>query len=277
MCSATSNSQNAQLTFEVASVKPCQPNDRRPSRIYSGPGTKDPERFTAVNISFFGLIEYAYDLKPHQRSYQPWMDDESFDVTAKVPAGATPEECKLMLQNLLVERFNLQFHVETKQMPIYELVIAKSGPKLKESTRPRDEPQPTHGVIVGPDGFPVLPPGNRPMALVSVEGKVSVRAYAESAKDIAARLALRVHRPVIDSTGLKGKYDYTLHYDLNADRVAAMSALTSPPYEASPAESERGPSVFVAIRNELGLQLKPNKGPVPMFVIDGARKTPTEN
>ena len=277
MCSATNSQNAAPPTFEVASVKACQPNDRRPARISSGPGTKDPERFTAVNISLLGLIEYAYDLKPHQRSFQPWMDDESFDVTAKVPAGATPEECKLMLQNLLVERFNLQFHVETKEMPIYELVIAKSGPKLKESTRPPDEPQPTHDVIVGPDGFPVLSPGNRPMVLVSVEGKVTARAYGESAKDIAARLALRVHRPVIDSTGLKGKYDYTVHYDLNAEHVAAMSAPTSPPYAASLAESERGPSVFVAIQNELGLQLKPSKGPVPMFVIDGARKTPTEN
>src|SRR5207247_8322826 len=127
----------------------------------------DPGRWTAQNMSLSNLITRAYDLKRYQYSAPSWLDDERFDITAKVPEGATKEQFQTMIQNLLAERFKLTIHREKKEMAGYELVVAKNGPKLKESV---DVPQPdgagsaTPGPPPGPpklnldkDGFPELP------------------------------------------------------------------------------------------------------------------------
>ena len=260
-------------TFEVASIRLCPPNDNRQDRISTGPGSKDPERFAAQNSTLADLIEYAYRLKPNQYSFPAWMNDETFDVTAKVPLGVTPDECRIMLQNLLLERFDLKFHRENKDMPIYELMIAKSGVKLTASNEIPNI-QPFMGVKVGSDGYPVLPPGNRPMTQVAPGGKATTRAFGETATDIAEHISSHVRRPVIDTTGLPGKYDYTLRFDLNADRAPGP---TNSNEIGSVSDSVRGPSYVVALEEQLGLKLKPGRAPVPIFVVDSARKAPIEN
>jgi uncharacterized protein (TIGR03435 family) len=120
--------------FEVASVKPSAPASMERSMMDGGPGTRDPTRFTGQYISLNSLIAMAYKVRPWELSTPGWLRTEMFDIAVTIPEGATREQFELMMQNLLAERFKLKFHREPREMPIYELVVAKGGPKLKEST-----------------------------------------------------------------------------------------------------------------------------------------------
>ncbi len=279
-CLDRSNQAAATLpAFEVASIRQSSPRSQG-SRIDGGPGTKDPARFTAVNVDLLFLVRYAFNINPHQYEYPSlrWIDKVDFDVNANVPPGTTKEQFHLMLQNLLIERFGLKFHWDSKVMPAYELVVTKSGPKLKESAPGPDEAAPPfNGTKVGPDGFPVLPAGKRPVTMMAPGGKLAVRGHEETAEDIAAKLSSEVGRPVINRTGLKGKFDYTLHYQIGGLRAEAPPSPSDPADSSSLANSESGPTLFEALQQQLGLKLQPSKGPVPVFVIDHANKVPTEN
>ena len=130
--------------FEVASVKPSQPPTGGPFRVGTsgGPGSKDPTLWACENFSLSNLITMAYGIAHYQLSGPDWLGASMFDVTARVPEGATRDQFKLMLQNLLAERFKLTVHHESKDLPVYELAIAKGGPKLKESVEdvaPKDD------------------------------------------------------------------------------------------------------------------------------------------
>ncbi len=153
-------------------------------RETGGPGDKDPERFTAENVSFQNLVEDAWDLKPYQIAGPEWMAMTRFMVTAKVPAGATREQFRVMLRNLLAERFALTVHWDTKELPIYEMVVAKGGPKLKESAPEQPQPEtdgqkPAERLKAGADGFPVLPEGGE-TTMAIMRGKAARRARRES-------------------------------------------------------------------------------------------------
>lgn len=169
-------SQTASVTpaFEAASVKPAPPPNGSGMSVSSdgGPGTSRPERYTAENMDFAGLVMYAYDIKRFQISGPDWMRSERYNISAIVPANATNEQFRTMLQNLLAERFALKVHWETREMPIYELMIAKGGPKLGEA-KPDDPtdadeaaPKSPPGLAKTPDGFPSLPEGKAPMMLM---------------------------------------------------------------------------------------------------------------
>jgi uncharacterized protein (TIGR03435 family) len=133
----------ASLSFEVASVKPAEPPSN-PGMIRvgmrGGPGTPDPGQITYTNVSFKNLLMNAYNVKGYQLTGPKWLDNERFDIVAKVPKGATKEEARVMLQNLLAERFKLSLHRETKELPIYALVVGKNGSKLKESADQGPDP-----------------------------------------------------------------------------------------------------------------------------------------
>src|SRR5271154_7259431 len=98
-----------------------------------GPGTADPERLTYTNIALKTILLRAYGVLNYRLSGPDWLNSARFNIVAKVPPGATKEQLTLMLQNLVVERFNLTFHHETKETLVYELTAGKNGPKLKES------------------------------------------------------------------------------------------------------------------------------------------------
>lgn len=156
MCSAVFGQTPESPTFEVASVKPAAPpeaNGRRMIFMRGGPGTPDPERVTFTGMPMMNLLTTAYDVKNFQITGPAWLDSERFDISAKIAPGATKEQFHLMLQNLLMERFHLVLHRESKQLPGYELVIAKSGLKLKESTEVIDTSAPP-GPPPGPPGPP---------------------------------------------------------------------------------------------------------------------------
>src|ERR1017187_2245597 len=131
------------IAFEVASVKPgTQPTPQdmgggrmmvRSGGCQGGPGSTDPGRLSCQNVSLSNFISTAYNLKRYQFAFPAWMDDARFDITAKAPAGATKEQLRSMEQNLLAERFKLVIHYEKKEMTVYELIVGKNGPKLKEA------------------------------------------------------------------------------------------------------------------------------------------------
>src|SRR5262245_6496527 len=125
--------KGASPSFEVASVKPAAPQQAGMFRIgmRGGPGTPDPGQLTYNNVALRNVIMNAYDVRTYQINGPKWIDSERFDIVAKIPPGTSKEDFRLMLQNLLAERFGLKLHKETKDLPSYALVVGKNGPKLK--------------------------------------------------------------------------------------------------------------------------------------------------
>src|SRR5262249_35474419 len=128
-------------TFEVASIKPAPPMTGGIMRMGStgGPETKDPTRFSCENCTLSMLLLQAYDIKPYQLNAPGWMNSERFEISAKVPPGATKEQFRQMIQNLLAQRFNVKIHKESKESQTYDLTVNKGGPKFKEAV---DTPPP---------------------------------------------------------------------------------------------------------------------------------------
>jgi len=188
------------------------------------------------------IVSQAYKVRRSQISGPDWIETERFDITAKIPAGAGRDQVPLMLQALLADRFKLTLHRETKDLPIYALVIAKNGPKFKTS-------ESETGISSN---------SNRKHSHVTA--KVSMHGFAEFLSEEAGR-------PVVDQTGLSGSYDLTLDW--------ASPDLA--PGDAPANDTTADPSLFTALQEQLGLKLDPTKGPVEMLVIDRAERTPTEN
>lgn len=232
------------------------------------------------------LVMRAYDLKfRFQFAWLPWMETERYTIQAKVPPGTSDEQFRVMLQNLLAERFALKVHRETRNMSDYRLVVTKGGAKLTPSASPppvepgQAEPSPgaisgKNGlppwVVPGKRGIPELAPGNTPHELVSAAGHF-LRARHETTERLAFRLSRELQRPVSDATGLKGEYDYTLIWA--PDRFVARST------DSDSGGDPEAPPLFAALKLQLGLELQPVKRliPVDVLVVDYARKIPTEN
>jgi hypothetical protein len=116
--------------FEASSVKPAAP-DAKGSGTRGGPGTADPGQATFTGVTLSTVVMTAWDVKPYQIQGPNWLDTEKYDIVAKVPAGTSKEQFRLMLQNLLTERFRMALHHESKQFQGFELTIGKNGSKLK--------------------------------------------------------------------------------------------------------------------------------------------------
>jgi uncharacterized protein (TIGR03435 family) len=319
---AVAKPAEAKLEFEVASIKPSALPGRGPIRLgqKGGPGSGDPGRVTYTFTTILNLMVDAYSVKRYQVAGGPkWLDSEQFDIVAKVPAGATKEQVKVMLQNLLAERFKLTLHRETKELSMYALVLGAKGPKLKDSTvtdtPPASDPQPKEGghgeagaqaaapppplpldlgkggIKIGPDGCPETPPmaagraGNFMMMTPTGECLIS---NGQTIEGLATHLSNRFDRPVIDQTGLKGKYDLRLRYDpasMPAGRGGSVMIKAGPgldsaggePASRTAPDGDQPPSIFEALQEQLGLKLEAKKGPVDLLVIDHVEKRPTEN
>jgi uncharacterized protein (TIGR03435 family) len=237
--------------FEVATVKPT-PLDwagGRYIRMQSG------HQFLAKNHTLKTLIAAAYNLSPKAISGGPgWVDSDHFDILAKVPGESRPdlEEQMSMLRKLLTERFKLTFHREQKEMSVYALTIAKNGSRLKESTASPD---------ATPEGPPPLVFALNPQ-LIRLPGRSASVAELASVFQRAA-----LDRPVIDKTGLSGRYDFDLEFV--PDEIFFGGALGR-------GADDTKPGLLTAIQEQLGLRLEATKGLVPTLVIDQADR-PTEN
>jgi uncharacterized protein (TIGR03435 family) len=300
------------LTFDVASVKPSAPlvpDGRGMIRLAGpsgGPGTNEPGRIHYPNMTLRNLLVTAYDVKNFQIVGPSWLDTERFDITATMPPDTTKEQFHTMLQNLLAERFKLTLHRETKELPMFSLVVAKNGPKMKESAEvppPKDgedaapPPPPPSQPKMGPDGFPIIPglAGRGGIFNIMMNGRARMIANRQTTQDLANRLTNQLSRPVKDETGLKAKYDFTLTYapegmtgPMGPPGPGGGVMVPAPPPSAPPAgsggapagnqsDAEPLPDIYAAIQAQLGLKLEPKKGPVEQIVIDHAEKTPTEN
>jgi uncharacterized protein (TIGR03435 family) len=254
--------------FEVASVKPSAKQGMI-TRREGGPGTSDPGRFRVTNAALSALVVLAYGIQYADQLRRPaWMDTNEFDVVANVPPGTTTEQLRKMLQNLLAERFRMRVHHETRLETVYELTVAKNGPKLK----PAAEGSGTDDFVPGSgprrverDNFPILPHGRPNVAC----GHLSQGSYCTFRMLTMAMLAQRlsiptfVDRRVVDKTGLDGRYDFTLYY-------RRMSGLP-------PGPDDNAPSIEQALQEQLGLRLALSQASIDVLVIDNSGKTPTEN
>lgn len=228
--------------FEVATVKPVQSNDKA-GRFITMQGDN---RFVVKYYTLKLLIAAAYDLSPKVISGGPaWIETDHFDILALTPGEKRParEEQMAMLRSLLADRFKLSFHREEKAFAIYELDVARSGPKLKASAeRPEDPAQLISTVY--PDHLH-LPARNATMA------------------EFASLLQRAVlDRPVVDKTGLAGKYDFDL--DWTADETQFGGEIGAAPADA------QSPPFFKAIEEQLGLKLEAKRGPVEALIVDTA-------
>ncbi|HET9833800.1 MAG TPA: TIGR03435 family protein [Vicinamibacterales bacterium] len=227
--------QSSQPKFEVASIKPSDPFERR--TMFDMPTTG---RFRAVGVNLKLLVARAFSIQLTQIAGGPaWLESDRFDIEAKaagVPAGIDGyREMMRMLQTLLEERFSLKVHSEVRQDSIYELVVSKGGAKLKEA-KPNEPTQQQMG-----------------------RGQLAVTATSMS--QLLPILSPLTARQVVDKTGLDGLYDFTLTFALEASRPDA-------PLPVDPS----APSIFTAIQEQLGLKLESARGPVDVLVIDRAEK-----
>jgi uncharacterized protein (TIGR03435 family) len=253
--------------FEVAAIKPSPP-DSMSFEMSGGPGTKDPGLFRCENVDLTSLVTMAFDVPRYRFSGPDWMRSTRFNISAKIPDGTTKEQFALMQQNLLTERFKMTFHREKKEMQGYDLVVAKNGPKIKESAQTPppaelDSPKspPAGPYKIGTDGFPILPPGRE--WRTGIAGRRLVQRFTDATMErVAALLASSLARPINDATDLKGKYDFTVKWIMDW---------------GPPSPDDSGPDIFQALQEQLGLKLEPKKVMVDLLVVDHIEKTPTEN
>lgn len=257
-------------SFEVASIKLSQHYGPGSSVGYTGgPETASPTRWQARNMPLPGLVKYAFDYKIYsQLSYPPWMNDQRFDIAANVAIGATKQELRIMLQNLLIERFQLKFHMEKRVLPSYILSVAKDGPKFTKAAErqsPVDDsnqkPVEVQSVRTDKDGFPIL---SRSVSLAWSRGKARWHASEATMESFVTMLSNQLQQPVIDSTGLKDKYDMTLSWVAENNSKADDSGYVGPP-------------LLEALPKQLGLRLDRTKAPLDVMVIDYSRRAPIED
>jgi uncharacterized protein (TIGR03435 family) len=262
---------SAQATaFEVASVKPTpSPSAGRiRSTIRGGPGTSDPEHLILTSVTLKTVILRAYNVKTYQVAGPDWLSSERYDIIAKIPPETTKEQFNLMLQNLLAERFHLALHHVTRELQGYELLRGKTEPKLKRSSEMGPDVLPTEAPKTDANGFPQLSaPGL--VILEGVRGTAVISFLTARAQPLSAlveKLINEFRMPVLDNTGMTGKFDFTLEF--------APHPPGAMPPEAS---DEAAANLTSAVPRQLGLRLDPKKIPVDIIVVDSADKIPTAN
>jgi len=300
-------------TFEVASIKAAGPLD--PQKLLSGQqrvGMKvSQDRVDIEMVAVPELVQMAFKgVRPTQISGPGWPNDSGnplaalsaarFDIHAKMPAGAGEDQVPAMLQALLVERFKLAFHRDTKEQNIYALVVGKDGLKLEPS--PPDEPVAEASKVARPDavqvsgtpqtGMTIKQAGQAMRIQMGQDGVVHMTSDKATMEQVAASLDRFVDRPVVDQTGVTGTFKLTLDIPM-ADLLAAAraSGLNVPTPgggagfggagagpAAGPSDPAGGSSTTILKSVEkMGLKLEPRKGSVQYLVIDRLEKTPTDD
>jgi uncharacterized protein (TIGR03435 family) len=309
-CTAFGQSAATPLSFEVASIKPAAPPVDGRLMIRMG---GDPGRLDYNNVSLKDLIRQAYGVKDYQISGPDWMASTRFDVVAKLPADTPRSKVPEMLQALLAERFKVTIHRETKELPMYALVVGKNGPKMKESEVDPNAPPPDGGpgpggpsanggpgpaggaagggVRMSKDGTPQFAPGPARGPMMMMNGRGHVSAKMMNMDSLVNLLARQLDRPVVDQTGLKGNYDFDLDYtpDEGQRGMGFIAGVPPPPPGGGapgggeghvPSASNpdaNGVSLLTAVQSQLGLKLDARKGAVELIVVDNVEKIPTEN
>ena len=237
--------QDANPSFAVATIRPSIPGDQRPPIIQI-----QNRRWTAINRTVMELITYSHSLhRGHVINAPGWLD-EQYDITAQPDGDGQPSQrqWQLMVRRLLADRFKLSSHSEKRDVPVYVLAI-KDGPRALT---------PSMGDPAGP-----------PNLAMRAQGRFAAR--NASMGDLAGELGAFVDRPVVDRTGMSGRYDFTLFWTIDEFQSARLKAFPIP---------QRGntevPNLFTAIQEQLGLKLDTATAPADVLVIDRIER-PSEN
>jgi len=287
---AVAQNTGVEPKFEAASLKAIGGARSGLGSLRGGPKTNSPGRLYGV-ATLKLLLMRAYGIKDYQIAGPGWLDSARYEIQATLPPGADEPQLRFMLQSLLKERFGLETHRETRQFAAYELMPTKVGPKLVPSTAnttgPVDAQIPTNPKFVkGADGLPELTPGtNVPRTYAVVLGGPDGILYKlwgrrETMTQLVDRLSAQVNRPVIDATGLKGEFDFTLTWAVES--AGGIVPRTGPPPDeietsGTPVLSAPALSIFGALQAQLGLRLREMKHSVEILVIDRVNATPVEN
>jgi uncharacterized protein (TIGR03435 family) len=232
--------------IEVATIKPSKPDEQGFMLVFRG------GRFQTKNVSLSKLLAFAYGVHDKQMiGLPPWAETEKYDIDAKPDTDGSPnrQQFQGMVQKLIADRFRLTFHRDKRDLPVYVLSVAKTGAKLTKS-----ENQDGH------ENF-----GLRGL------GAITVRTATMS--NFAAMMQETVmDRPVIDETGLAGRYDFTLNWTPDDSQFGGLGGKLPPPTD----NTNPPPNLYTAIQEQIGLKLEATKAPTDVMIIDHVEK-PSEN
>lgn len=234
-------------TFDAASIRVNADGGEKNNRPAEEKVLIEPGSLRMTNVTLTRCVTEAYGVYPFQIGAPDWLNSVRYDITARAADHAPEDQVRLMLQQLLAERFHLTLHRERRDLSLYSLERGKQEPRLREAQQP----------------------DSKVMGLA--DGAVLFRGY--SMADFIAALAgppFRVDRPVRDMTGLAGKYDFEL-------KIAADNAGMKSVFEGMMQAGGDVPSVIDLVQQQIGLRFKSEKASLDFLVIDGADRTPTAN
>ena len=235
---------SARPAFEVATIKPADPDENGKGYFFQG------DQVRTLNTSVNDLITFAFSLQQKQILGGPaWVSSDHFDISGKpdIDGGPNTLQMRGMLEKLLIERFGLKFHYEKRELPVYALTIVKSGNKM---TKSKGDPDGLPSMFF--QGLGILPVSNATMQDFSNIMQSAV-----------------LDRPVVDQTGLTGRWDFTLKWTPDDSQFGGLGVKVPPP---SPDAPNAPPALFTAMPEQLGLRLDATKAPVQVLVIDALQK-----
>jgi uncharacterized protein (TIGR03435 family) len=303
-------------SFEVASIKPAAPFSLEKmvsGQIHVGSIRGSEADFQFVSLT--DLLAYAYQVKPYQIAGPAWIGDGRWDIRAKLPDGESPDRVPEMMLRLLIDRFKLAAHRETRESPAYELVVDKGGPKFREAppedpatvTKNSSETGNSSSFFLG--GFPggagnmnfnndgrgAITGGPNGVTRVSQNqnGGMHMEMSRMTMASLANMLTPFLDRPVIDSTGLKGTYEIALDLPFESMISVIQNLAGAGSFQgglpgfpggasfgggfANPGGVSNPTASMLQTVQQLGLKLQPRKAPLDTIVIDHLEKTPVEN
>ena len=235
---------NADPSFEVVTIKPSKPDDQRKAFVVNG------NQFHIINQPLTQIISFAYDVQAKQVIGLPdWAESDKFDIDGKPDGEGAPsgKQWKIMIQKMLVDRFKFTFHKDKKELSVYVLSVSKTGQKMTKNDS-------------DPNGLPSLFFRGR-------LGDLGVR-NARMSDFTGLMQSAVLDRPVLDQTGLTGRFDFTLNWTPDDSQFAGMGARVPPPTEAADAP----PNLYTAIQEQIGLKLDATRAPADVMVIDHVEK-----
>ena len=293
LTSATAFGQPAspRPAFEVASIRPCRGGDSPGAGATKGGspggsgGSPSPGRLILNCATVTGLIQQAYGTyangHPNPRWSVPpisggpaWIDSDRYDINAKAQDSASREMMNgPMLQALLEDRFKLKTRRETREIPVYELTVAKGGPKLQSfkdgSCTPLDRTK-----ALPPPRAPGQTPLCNGMILLKGSSMGTANLQGTTLDEFSKSIGLMLDRPIIDITGIAGRFDFRLEFAL--DQSTPGFFLPGGGAQVAGPSDPAGPSIFTAVQEQLGLKLEPAKGPREFLIINRVER-PSEN
>jgi uncharacterized protein (TIGR03435 family) len=237
----------AATAFDAASIRVDTAGGEVNNRPAEEKVQVEPGRVTMTNVTLTRCLAEAYGVYPFQIGAPAWMSSTRYDIAARTANAVPKDQLRLMLQQLLAERFHLTLHKEHRDLSLYSLTRGKQEPRLRDAQHPESS-------VMG-----------------MADGTVVFRGY--SIADFISALAsppFRVDRPVRDTTGLIGKYDFELK--ISADDAGMKSV-----FEGMLRAGGDGPSVIHLVQDQIGLRFKPEKASLDFLVVESADRTPTAN